>query len=336
MPAGANPYWCSRHPASPAAWECIGCGNLLCPDCAEGGVLGNTHYVSCSLCRGATRELMVPGALQSFPRRLVGALSLPVGPFTLGSGVAMWALFWAFRHAEGWPGGLGFRGDRAAVLGDVLLHLARICSRRRPSADGSDAARGKAGRRGLGRHRLARRGLVGVGNQRAVADGDGLRHRPLRALRPCGGELLGIRLLPGADLATGSSAGPGLCDPRGGVFPGGIARSRLAALGRLRATERARSLWSLLRRPDAVRAVGSRTGARSFAGVAGRCHWLSASTGRADPCSARGHAARRAPAEKRAPAPRSMNAGRFRGGGALPPKNEPPPRKRPAFIDLDE
>src|SRR5216683_1967847 len=102
MPAGANPYWCSRHPASPAAWECIGCGNLLCPDCAEGGVLGNTHYVSCSLCRGATRELMVPGALQSFPRRLVGALSLPVGPFTLGSGVAMWALFWAFRHAEGW------------------------------------------------------------------------------------------------------------------------------------------------------------------------------------------------------------------------------------------
>jgi hypothetical protein len=45
---------------------------------------------------------MGPGALQSFRRRLVGALSLPVGPFTLGSGVAIWALFWAFRHAEGW------------------------------------------------------------------------------------------------------------------------------------------------------------------------------------------------------------------------------------------
>jgi len=112
MPARANPSpgrptfraskHCSRHPSSPAAWECIGCGELLCPDCAAAGVVGNTHYVGCSLCGGATRELMVPGALHSFPRRLAGALSLPVGPFTLGSGVAIWALFWAFRHAEGW------------------------------------------------------------------------------------------------------------------------------------------------------------------------------------------------------------------------------------------
>ncbi len=314
MPARANPYRCSRHPASPAAWECIGCGKLLCPDCAAGGVIRNTHYVSCSLCGGATRELMVPGALQSFPRRLMGALSLPVGPFTLGSGVAIWALFWAFRHAGGWARA----GWVFAAIGP--LFWATFFSVLRVSAHGG-----------------------------AQVPAEAMQH----VVRPAGGAWAATALVAAAWWALGIT-GPWLTVMVSATAPslllGLAAESSLAsAFSPARIWQRVRALgkdYALAAGVFLLVGLLANTWERSAAFarenelgpfgpffdalmlyallVLGRVLGLLLAS-RGDAIGYPLPPGELVPALPGA-APR----------GALPPKSEPPPRKRPAFIDLDE
>ncbi len=88
MPARrpANPYTCTTHPGSSAAWSCLACDKQLCEACAAPGA--SIHTAStlsfCSHCGGGTVPLTVPGVEQPFHSLLGLTLTLPVGLGTAG------------------------------------------------------------------------------------------------------------------------------------------------------------------------------------------------------------------------------------------------------------
>jgi len=257
---------------------------------------------------------MVPGALQSFPRRLMGALSLPVGPFTLGSGVAIWALFWAFRHAGGWARA----GWVFAAIGP--LFWATFFSVLRVSAHGG-----------------------------AQVPAEAMQH----VVRPAGGAWAATALVAAAWWALGIT-GPWLTVMVSATAPslllGLAAESSLAsAFSPARIWQRVRALgkdYALAAGVFLLVGLLANTWERSAAFarenelgpfgpffdalilyallVLGRVLGLLLAS-RGDAIGYPLPPGELVPALPGA-APR----------GALPPKSEPPPRKRPAFIDLDE
>jgi hypothetical protein len=86
VPARPNPYTCTTHPDSSAAWRCLACEQQLCEACAAPGAFHNTAVVLplCSHCGGGTVPLTVPGVEQPFNTLLSLTLTLPVGMRTAG------------------------------------------------------------------------------------------------------------------------------------------------------------------------------------------------------------------------------------------------------------
>ena len=78
-PVSSSPVLCSQHPASPAAWRCLGCARALCPECAELLEVGTgVEVVGCRACGGNAPPLRVAGPEEPFVASLHGLFRMPV------------------------------------------------------------------------------------------------------------------------------------------------------------------------------------------------------------------------------------------------------------------
>ena len=77
--SSVSPVSCSQHPASPAAWRCLGCARALCPECAELLEVGSgVEVVGCRACGGNAPPLRVSGREEAFVASLRGLFRMPV------------------------------------------------------------------------------------------------------------------------------------------------------------------------------------------------------------------------------------------------------------------
>ncbi|HTS79047.1 MAG TPA: B-box zinc finger protein [Myxococcaceae bacterium] len=140
---------CPEHPRELAAWRCLACGRLLCPECAEQVEMERgLAVVGCRHCHGGAQPLRVSGREETFRQSLRGLLRMPVSAFgfaglwvlavtegTVARSAGAWSLLlWS---APMWVAGIALvraTAERSATLGasvavsvvkEILLPAAR-------------------------------------------------------------------------------------------------------------------------------------------------------------------------------------------------------------------